>query len=268
MMKLCLMASHGYPQGPGLVLHQEQGFRIKEGGSFFTSQIVNQDMVQIGSFDLRRNQFQELPKPVTALCEPKLFIDVDPTAQKPVIINKPDAYQDTELLGFGIAEKCRRHEKILKFLMSGSNELEKGELDLSLLSDLMGLQPVIFGMHQQPFDSYLIHPISKLDPQMPLPDFFGEIVHNSKVTVNPDGQVVLTACGTEMKDILSFISEFYLSSNSTKWRKQSQVVPYFDRKRIMKARAGTNLSSPQGEVASIAPLKSSDHSNGMDTRNI
>ncbi|GMI98773.1 hypothetical protein like AT4G02920 [Hibiscus trionum] len=256
MMKLCLMASNGYPQGPGLVLHQEQGVRIKEARSFVPNQTVKQDMVQIGSFDLRSSQFQEQPKPVTALHEPKLIIDVDPMAQKSVIINKPDAYLHTELLGFGIAEKCKRHEKILKFLMSGSNESEKGELDLSLLSDLMGLQPVMFGVHQQLCDSYLIHPSSKLDSQISLPDFFGEMMHNSKVIVNPDGQVVLTACGTEMKDILSIVSEFYLSSNSTKWRKQSQLVPYFDRKRIMKVRAATNMSSPQCEVASIAPLKS------------
>ncbi|KAK8718046.1 hypothetical protein V6N13_045295 [Hibiscus sabdariffa] len=252
-MKLCLMASHGYPPGPGLVLHQEQGIRIKECGSFIPSQVVKQDMVQIGSFDMRSNQFEEQPKPVTALQEPKLIIDVDLMAQKPVIISKPDTYLDTELLGFGIAEKCRRHEKILKFLMSGSNELEKGELDLSLLSDLMGLQPVMFGMDQQPYDSYLIHPSSKIDSQMPLPDFLGEMVHNSKVAINPDGQVVLTANGIEMKDVLSVVAEFYLSSNSTKWSKQSSLVPYFDRKRIMKARAGTNLSSPQFEVA---PLKS------------
>ncbi|XP_039042946.1 uncharacterized protein LOC120181986 [Hibiscus syriacus] len=85
---------------------------------------------------------------------------------------------------------------------------------------------------------------------MPLPDFFGEMMHNSKVAVNPDGQVVLTACGTEMKDVLSIVAD------STKWRKQSSLVPYFDRKRIMKARADTNLSSPQFEVESIAPLKS------------
>ncbi|KAE8686137.1 Detected protein of confused Function [Hibiscus syriacus] len=90
MMKICLMVSHGYPQGPGLVLHQEQGIRIK-----------------IGSFDLRSNRFLEQTKPVTALHRPKLIIDVDPMLRKPVMINKP------ELLGFGIAEKCTRHEKIL-----------------------------------------------------------------------------------------------------------------------------------------------------------
>ncbi|MBA0833460.1 hypothetical protein Goarm_005901 [Gossypium armourianum] len=291
MLKLCLMVSHGYPRGLGPVLHQEPGFSrmVKEFGSVFPGQLVKQDMVQIGSFDLRCNQFhfQEQPKPVTALCETKLIIDANPTAQNPVVIDKPDvdflkgkmelrdnrhlsgslnaytclvliadAYLDTARFSFRIAEKCIRHEKILKFLMSGSNELENGELDLSLLSDLMGLQPLMFGVHQQPYASSLIYPSSKIDYQVPLPDFLGEMIHYSKITVNPDGQVVLTATGTEMKDILSIVAAFYLSSNSTKSRNQFSLVPYFDRKRITKARTGTNLSSPQSEVASIAPMKS------------
>ncbi|KAA3463098.1 Drebrin-like protein [Gossypium australe] len=260
MLKLCLMVSHGFPRGLGPVLHQEPGFSrmVKEFGPVFPGQLVKQDMVQIGSFDLRCNQFhfQEQPKPVTALCETKLIIDADPTAQNPVVIDKPDAYLDTARFSFRIAEKCTRHEKILKFLMSGSNELENGELDLSLLSDLMGLQPLMFGVHQQPYASSLIYPSSKIDYQMPLPDFLGEMIHYSKITVNPDGQVVLTATGTEMKDILSIVAEFYLSSNSTKSRNQFSLVPYFDRKRITKARTGTNLSSPRSEVVSIAPMES------------
>ncbi|KAK5774324.1 hypothetical protein F383_07346 [Gossypium arboreum] len=260
MLKLCLMVSNGYPRGLGPVLHQEPGFSrmVKEFGSVFPGQLVKQDMVQIGSFDLRCNQFhfQEQPKPVTALCETKLIIDADPTAQNPVVIDKPDAYLDTARFSFRIAEKCTRHEKILKFLMSGSNELENGELDLSLLSDLMGLQPLMFGVHQQPYASSLIYPSSKIDYQVPLPDFLGEMIHYSKITVNSDGQVVLTATGTEMKDILSIVAEFYLSSNSTKSRNQFSLVPYFDRKRIAKARTSTNLSSPRSEVASIAPMES------------
>ncbi|KAG8473934.1 hypothetical protein CXB51_033748 [Gossypium anomalum] len=260
MLKLCLMVSNGYPRGLGPVLHQEPGFSrmVKEFGSVFPGQLVKQDMVQIGSFDRRCNQFhfQEQPKPVTALCETKLIIDADPTAQNPVVIDKPDAYLDTARFSFRIAEKCTRHEKILKFLMSGSNELENGELDLSLLSDLMGLQPLMFGVHQQPYASSLIYPSCKIDYQVPLPDFLGEMIHYSKITVNPDGQVVLTATGTEMKDILSIVAEFYLSSNSTKSRNQFSLVPYFDRKRITKARTVTNLSSPRSEVANIAPMES------------
>ena len=111
--------------------------------------------------------------------------------------------------------------------MSGSNEVEKGELDLSLLSDL--IQPLMFGVHQQPYASSLIYPSSKIDSQNPLPDFVGEMVRNSKITVNPDGRVVLTSSGTEMKGILSIVAEFYLSSNSTKWRKQLPLVPHFNR---------------------------------------
>ena len=138
-----------------------------------------------------------------------------------------DAYLETALFSFGIAEKCMRHEKILKFLMSGSNEVEKGELDFSLLSDL--IQPLMFGVHQQPYASSLIYPSCKIDAQKPLPDFVGEMLRDSKIKVNPDGHVVQTSSGTEMKDILSIVAEFYLSSNSTKTRKQLALVPHFNR---------------------------------------
>ncbi|XVF32634.1 hypothetical protein REPUB_Repub17cG0099200 [Reevesia pubescens] len=253
MMKLCLMASHGYPSGPGLVFHQEQGVSrmIKECQSYLPSQLVKQEILQTGSFDLKCNGFQEQPKPVTALCETKLIVDVNPTAQTPMVIDKPDAYLDTALFSFGIAEKCMRHEKILKFLMS--NEVEKGELDLTFLSDL--IQPLMFGVHQQPYASSLIYPSSKIDAQKPLPDFVGEMVINSKITVNPDGRVVLTSTGTEIKEILSIVAEFYLSSNSTMWTKQLALVPHFNRTQSTEAHASTNLSSPKFEVASIAPPK-------------
>ncbi|OMO77789.1 hypothetical protein CCACVL1_14827 [Corchorus capsularis] len=253
-MKLCLMASNGYP--PGLVFHQEQGVSrmIKEGQSYMPSQLMKQSIVQTGSFDLKHSQFQEQPKPVTALCEPKLIVDVDPAAQSPMVLDKSDAYLDTALLSFGIAEKCTRHEKIMRFLMSGSNEMEKGELDLSLLSDLMELQPLMFGVHQQPYASSLIYPSTIPDAHKLLPDFVGEMLRDSKITVNPDGQVVLTGSGTEMKDILSIVAEFYLSSNSTRWRKQLALVPHFDGwSQSSEAHA---MPSPQLTVASIAPAKS------------
>lgn len=63
----------------------------QEFGSVFPGQLVKQDMVQIGSSDLRCNKFhfQEQPKPVTALCETKLIIEADPSAQNSVVIDKP-----------------------------------------------------------------------------------------------------------------------------------------------------------------------------------
>ncbi|KAK6260131.1 hypothetical protein QQP08_001623 [Theobroma cacao] len=258
MMNLCLMPSHGYPPGPGLAFRQEQGVgrMIKECPSYLSSQVVKQEIEQAVPFDLNCKRFEKPCKPVNALCEPKLIVNVDPAAQRPMVIGKPDAYPETAHFSFGIAEKCMRHEKILKFLMSGSNEVEKGELDLSMLSELMGLQPLMFGVHQQPYASSLIYPSSKINAEKPLPDFVGEMVRDSKITVNPDGRVILTGSGTEMTDILSIVAKFYLSRNSTKWRKQLALVPNFNRTQSSEAHASTNLSSPQFEVASIAPAKS------------
>ncbi|KAK8588287.1 hypothetical protein V6N13_087222 [Hibiscus sabdariffa] len=230
MAHLCLVASHGCPPGPGLVLHQEQGvsWLIKECPSSFPSKIMKPEMVQTSPFDLKCNGFRGQPKTVPLLCEPKLIIDVHPKAQTPVVIDKPVAYLDTALFSCGIAEKCMLDEKFLKFLMSGLKDVDKGELDLSLLSDL--IQPLMF-------------------------DFVGEIVRDSKLTVNSDGQVVLPNSGTEIKDILSVVAEFHLSSNSTKWRMQSGLVPYFYWKRSKKVHATTSLS-PQFEVGSVAPPNS------------
>ncbi|TYG93772.1 hypothetical protein ES288_A11G137700v1 [Gossypium darwinii] len=251
MLKLCLMASHGYTPSPGLVFHREKGVSrmIKqECQTLLPSKAIKNDMVQTGPFDLKCNGIKEQPKPVTLLCEPKLIVDVDPKAQKPMAIDKPD----TALFGSGIAEKCTRHEKLLKFLVSGSKDVDKGELDLSLLSDL--IEPLMFGVHQQPYAS-LIYPSSEFDDQKPLPDIVGEMVQDSKLIVNSDGLVVFTSSGTEMKDILSIVAEFHLSSNSTKSRRQSGLVPYFNRTRSKKVHASTSLA-PKYEVASVAPPKS------------
>ncbi|KAL4354552.1 hypothetical protein GQ457_06G029510 [Hibiscus cannabinus] len=254
MMQLCLMASHGCPPGPGLVLHQEQGvsWLIKECPSSFPSKIMKPEMVQTSPFDLKCNGIRGQPKTVPLLCEPKLIIDVHPKAQTPVVIDKPVVYLDTALFSAGIAEKCTLDERLLKFLMSGLKDVDKGELDLSLLSDL--IQPLMFGVHQQP-DASLIYPSSEFDAHKPLPDFVGEIVRDSKLSVNSDGQVVLPNSGTEIKDILSVVAEFHLSSNSTKWRMQSGLVPYFYWKRSKKVHASTSLS-PQFEVGSVAPPNS------------
>ncbi|KAG8477691.1 hypothetical protein CXB51_027699 [Gossypium anomalum] len=238
MVKLYLMASHGYTPSPGLVFHQEKGVSrmSKECQTLLPSKAIKHDMVQTGPFDLKCNGIKEQPKPVTLLCEPKLIVDVDPKAQKPMVIDKPD----TALFGSGIAEKCTRHEKLLKFLVSGSKDVDKGELDLSLLSDL--IEPLMFGVHQQPYAS-LIYPSSEFDDQKPLPDIVGAMVQDSNLF------------GTEMKDILSIVAEFHLSSNSTKWRRQSGLVPYFNRTRSKKVHASTSLA-PKYEVASVAPPKS------------
>lgn len=143
-----------------------------------------------------------------------------------VLILLADTCPDSVLFSFGIAEQCTKHEKILKFLTSGSSELEKSGLDLSLLSDLMDLQALVLDVHQQPC-SPLIYPNGSCDAPKPLVDFVGDLASSSKITVHPDGRVLLTGSGTEMKDILSIVAEFYLSKTSTTWTKQSMLVPRF-----------------------------------------
>lgn len=152
-----------------------------------------------------------------------------------------DTHRDSVLFSFGIAEQCTRQEKILQFLMSGSSEVEKG-MDLSLLSDLIGLQALTANMQQQllapsEYGSFhhdaevqpsLVYPSGKFHVQKPLLDFVGDLARDSKIVVHPDGQVSFTGIGTEMKDILSIVAEFYLSKNSANLRKET-VVPYFNR---------------------------------------
>jgi hypothetical protein len=140
-----------------------------------------------------------------------------------------DDHPDSILFSFGIAEQCTKREKILKFLMSRPSEAEKGGLDMSLLSDLMGLQALNTDMHQQPFGPSLIYPSGQLYAQKPLLDFVRDLVCSSKIAVQPDGRVVFTDTGKEVKDLLSVVAEFYVSRNSPKGRNLSMLVPHYNR---------------------------------------
>lgn len=72
------------------------------------SQAVKHDMVQTGPFYLKCNGIKEQPKPVTLLCEPKLIVDVDPKAQKPMVIDKP---------GLQLVVACSLYVLIISFAM-------------------------------------------------------------------------------------------------------------------------------------------------------
>lgn len=140
-----------------------------------------------------------------------------------------DNNPDSILFSFGIAEQCTKQEKILNFLRSGPSEAERSELDMSLLSDLMGLQALTTDAYQQPFAPSLFYPSGRLYAQKPLLDFVGDLARSSKVTVHPDGQVLFMGTGVEVKDLLSVVAEFYLSRNSPNWRKLSMLVPHYSR---------------------------------------
>ncbi|GLU07502.1 hypothetical protein SLE2022_244580 [Rubroshorea leprosula] len=262
MLQLCLMASHGYP--PGLVFPQGQGTvrTIKEFPPCLHIWEARQDLVQCGVRNLRPNEYQEPWKPTTALCGANQLQKFDSIVGKPLVLDMQDACSSSVLFSFGIAENCARHEKIVRFLTSGSRELEQGGLDLSSLSNLMelqpNLQPLLFDMHQQELASSLIYPKPsiRVDDDKPLLDFIGDMVCNSKITVNPDGRVLVTGSGTEVKDILPIVAEFYLSKNSSKSSKQPMLVPYFDRPKSRKTRAALSLSSQKLDAVTITPAKS------------
>jgi hypothetical protein len=86
----------------------------------------------------------------------------------------------------------------------------------------------MFDAHQQSH-SPLIYPSDQFDSLKSPVDILGDMAHSSKLRVLPDGRVLLTGSGMEMKDILSTVAEFYLSRNSNIWRKQSLLVPHLSR---------------------------------------
>lgn len=261
-MRIYLMASHGYH--PGRVFHPEQGLpRIPKDCQPLNPEL-RQSLMRSGSLAIGSYQNEEPWKPVSGLFDSNQFVRIDSTIKRPVLIDVQDNRPNSTLFSYGIAKQCTRHEKILKFLMSGSSEVERDGLDLSILSDLMGLQAMTMDLSQRPLfpdqkphfpeiDAQIEYPSSEFDSPKPLVDFVGDLVRRSEITVHPDGRVTISGTGTEMKDVLSILAEFYLSKNSVKWRKQSLLVPQFNRLDSTEVRA---YESTMGlEAMTFAPLK-------------
>ncbi|XP_010278831.1 PREDICTED: uncharacterized protein LOC104612891 [Nelumbo nucifera] len=266
MAELCLMASSIYP--PGL-FHQEQGLcRVsKEFQPFIPSPGTRHVCVHT-----RPIQPEDPWKPASWFSESNQSEKLDLSIRRPVLVDVQDSRPHSVLFSFGIAEQCTRHEKILQFLSSGSSEAETDGLDLALLSDLMGLQMAIdlqslphrvgssdgdFCLYEVGSDSvqpFLVHPSKEF--QKPLLDFMGDLTHSSKITVNPDGKVLLTGSGTEMKDLLSIVAEFYMSKNLTEQRKLPLLVPHFTRLERSETKTSIHGSPLKLETVTVAPLKS------------
>ncbi|XP_050236401.1 uncharacterized protein LOC126686405 [Mercurialis annua] len=253
MVNLCLMASHGCPPGNGLVFVQEHSRVFKGCPPYFLSQGARHEINEMQSITLGSHQHEESWRPMSELNDRTHFSKIDSPIQWPALIDVQDNCPDSELFSYGIAEQCTKREKILKFLTSGSNEIENGGLDLSLLSDLMDLQSLTADVHQQPY-SHLIYPNEKFDFPKPLVDFVGDMARNSKITVQPDGQVMFSGSGAEIRDMLSIVAEFYLSKTSTKQMKQSMLVPHFIWPRVIEAQVNVHSSMNVKNV--VTPLKS------------
>lgn len=132
-----------------------------------------------------------------------------------------DSRPTLELFTFPTSEKPARHEEVLHFNASGSNNPEKALEDMPLLPNSMDLREKV--------TSSLIYPYGNLYSRLPLVDFIGDLARDSKITIHPDGQVEFTGSMTEINDLLSTVAEFYLSRNSAIWRMQSLLVLHFNR---------------------------------------
>lgn len=263
MVERCLMASHGYP--PCLFSPPELKV-LKDSLPFFPIPGVNQDTAKSSCASVRFNQRLDLWKPMSRLLAGNPFVRILSTAEGPELIDTRDDHLNSVLLSFGIAEQCTRQENILKYLRSGSNDVESGEIDISILFDLMGPLVHAINMHQQQFPSYLeqqshdamsqpslVYPSAALHLWEPSSNLIGL---NSGKMIHSDGRLLISGASAsiEMKDILSIISEFYFSNDSMKCTKHAMVVPYFDRKTCKTKSKGE--SSAQKLDVNAASLRS------------
>ncbi|XP_009599208.1 uncharacterized protein [Nicotiana tomentosiformis] len=291
MAESCLMASHGYP--PWLLFPPEQGISrfSKESLPFLPSPGANQDMVKLSCGSLKVNQRLDLLKPISMLLAGNHFVRIQSTIRRPVLVDVQDTHLNSVLFSFGIAEQCTRQEKIWKYLMAGSNDVESGGIDTSMLFDLVGPLAHAVDMHRQQFASYLeqqphdamsqpslVYPSCSLHlwepPLNAVSDLgLGKTLHsNSPLLVNG------ASARVEMKDILAIISEFYLSKDSLKCTKQAlskdsmkctkqaMLVPYFDRCRMSKAKGESSAQKLDVNAASISSPRKTKYQTSTQKR--
>ncbi|KAL6865319.1 hypothetical protein ACP4OV_016470 [Aristida adscensionis] len=156
---------------------------------------------------------------------------------KATLIDIQDSCPDSVRLSLGIEEQCARQEKILKFLMSGS---DVKELDGSLLAELTEHQPLAVNMGSQPYmpdDKLSICEFGLDEPQQYMPEkqlFIPNPVlefiqfHGSVLTVDQTRRILFTANFDEMRDLLAVFLHFNMSKRETGGCKSAFLVPYFD----------------------------------------
>lgn len=182
-----------------------------------------------------------------------------------VLIDVQDSHPDSVQLSLGIAEQCARQEKLLKFLVSGS---DVKELDESLLAEFTGQQTLAINMGTHPYmpdDKLSIPEFVLNEPQHYLPE--KELVipdpllhfiqsHGAALTIDQSGRVLLAGNGDEMRDLLSIFLAFNMSRRETGGCKAAFLVPYFERKRRSRANSQISNLKLAGTTADVS--KSTD----------
>ncbi|WOG87325.1 hypothetical protein DCAR_0206549 [Daucus carota subsp. sativus] len=269
MVKLCLMASQC--SLPGFVFNPDQGLRRLSADyqPLFLSPESPQDLVRPGFLAMNPQGPLQIDRPLNYMrgfLDSNKLVTIDSAIRRRELIDVQGNRRDSILFSYGIARECRNQEEILAFLSSGSSEVEGG-LKLSVLNDLMGLQAIPtempqvlyspdYGFCSQSAESQhtFLPPSSDFYSEKPLANLDGDVNHESEGMVYLDNQAALSSAQNDMKDRLYIIAEYYLSKHSTKWRKQSVLVPQFDRLEFTEARA-TN-GSLKIEPLNVVPVKS------------
>ncbi|KAL1825905.1 hypothetical protein ACET3Z_012683 [Daucus carota] len=256
MVQLSLFASHpqqGIPRLPQLL--DCEPFLLGPGSSQYVRKPA---LLAMQPHDLR--QIQPWKQSTSGLLNSNQF---DSTIGRHVLSDVQDTHLNSIRFSAGIAKQCARQREILEFLRYVSSEVERGGLDMSLLTDLMGLEVTADEMFQHPLapknkfyfqdavcQRNLLFPSSEIYSEKSLIDMAGDLDYKSELLVSFDGLVA----GGRIKtmDLHSIIAELNLSKNSTKWRNQSMLVPQFDRLKSSDAIYG----SLKVETTNVVPLKS------------
>jgi hypothetical protein len=155
------------------------------------------------SFNLK-SQLLEPLKPFSSFSKSNHFLEFDSTMMKHRLMDVHETGPDPVCLSLGITQQYARKEEVLEFLLSRSEEELKEEgFDLSLLSELMGLD-ALRSSSQQPYAK-------------PLLDLM------------VDANILFSSSRAELNDLVSTAAEFHRLRNSTRWRKLSRLVPQFQR---------------------------------------
>ncbi|KAK1356962.1 DNA-directed RNA polymerase III subunit RPC8-like [Heracleum sosnowskyi] len=209
----------------------------------FLSPESTQDLARPGFLALNPqgpHQIERSLNYMRGLLDSNKLVTIDSAIRRRVLIDVQGNRQDSMLFSYGIAKECRNQGEILAFLSSGSSEEEES-----------GLKSSAFRVSS----AYWLFPCSNLYFEKLLSNFDDDLDHESEGMVYLDDQTALSSAQTEMKDRLYIISEYYLSKHSTKRRKQSVLVPQFDRLEFSKARSTIN-ASVNLEPLNVVPLKS------------
>ncbi|MCL7045846.1 hypothetical protein MKW94_012670 [Papaver nudicaule] len=201
------------------------------------------------------------------------YVEFDPAMRRPVIVDVQESHQHSALFSYGKAEQCTKDEKFSQLFMSGSSGAARRDVNFPFASEIMGPQALAICMHPQSlafltdevslddggaaeFHPSLIYPQSRFYAPKPLLNFLGDLSSDSRIIMHPDGRVLFTGSGVEMKDLMSIIAEFYLSSTSTNRGEMPFLVPHFTRLDMGDAQTNVCESPLKLEAVMVAPVKS------------